>query len=74
MDDAPLKVEGCYGASSYQAQCAFLLTAFAELEPLSRPQADAMDGAPRSGRSAQRPLNKKGRAIGDLFLMFHWLR
>ena len=35
-----------YGPSIYRAQGALLLTTFPELEPLCRPQADAVDGAP----------------------------
>ena len=35
-----------YGPSSYRAQRALPFTAFSELEPLCRPQADAMGGAP----------------------------
>ena len=34
-----------YASSTYRTQCALLLTVFAEVEPLCRPQADAMGGA-----------------------------
>jgi len=47
MDGGPRKVEVCYGPSPYRTQCLLPLTAFADVEPLCRPQADAMDGGPR---------------------------
>lgn len=52
---------------SYRAQCALPLTVFAELEFLCRPEADAMDSAPRTIEVCYGPQIKKrpkNRAFG----------
>ena len=44
-----------YGSSSHRAQCALLLSKFAELEPLCRPKADAMGGGPSKVEAVTAP-------------------
>ena len=63
MGDAQKQGRRRYGPSSYRAQRALLLTTFAELEPLCRPQADLGQEEPHKQEhsSVPKPMHEDGR-------------